>query len=512
MSVVIDGTLGITSPAETITTNLTFTGTGNRITGDFTNATVANRVAFQTSTANSATVLHAIPSGTGTSAFFEANNASDFGNAAHLQIGMDGANSARIASSIRGTGTYLPMTFNTGGSERARIDTSGNVGIGTASPSAKFHVVGNNNGIAASASAGNAVSLYLAGNGNTFGSTSFDITQDSSNNAIVYQRANGPLIFGTNNTERMRIDSSGNVGIGVTPSAWSGFSALDIGSGGLGFYSAGMQQNSYYNGTNWIYKTTNLAAQYLQSGGVHRWWTAPSGTAGNAITFTQAMTLDASGNLLVGVTAYPTGSGYTGGLFGPFGSLGAASRNTKPVMFGSYSTSAGLPQYTGNWASSGSWGIGPHSGSNDTIIRIGILAADGSGAYWSGSYVNIYAGSYTNASDYRIKENVTDVVDGVLAKVLALRVVNYNIIHQPDEDGDVPTQKDEVGFIAHEIQEQFPILVSGEKDDVDGDGNAQHQGVDYAKMSAYLVKSIQEQQALIIQLQADVAALKALSA
>lgn len=87
--------------------------------------------------------------------------------------------------------------------------TGGNVGIGTSSPSAKLHVVGNNNGIAASASVGSAVSLYLAGNGNTFGSTSFDVYQDASSNAVVYQRANASLIFGTNNTERARIDSTG---------------------------------------------------------------------------------------------------------------------------------------------------------------------------------------------------------------------------------------------------------------------------------------------------------------
>jgi hypothetical protein len=114
--------------------NLQFLGSAQRITGDFSNATVANRVMFQTSTVNGATVIHALPNGTSLNAFFEANNASDPTNSATLQIGVDGTNSARISSAIRGTGTYLPMTFYTGGSEAMRIDTSRNVGVNNTNP------------------------------------------------------------------------------------------------------------------------------------------------------------------------------------------------------------------------------------------------------------------------------------------------------------------------------------------------------------------------------------------
>jgi hypothetical protein len=102
--------------------------------------------------------------------------------------------------------------------------------------------------------------------------------------------------------EIMRIDSSGNLGLGVTPSAWGGsFKALDFGSiGSLTTNGAAsiIGSNLFVNsGGSLIYKTTAAASYFQQQAGAFSWYTAPSGTAGNAISFTQAMTLDASGNL-----------------------------------------------------------------------------------------------------------------------------------------------------------------------------------------------------------------------
>ena len=111
--------------------NLTFTGTGNRIKGDFSNATVANRVMFQSSTVNGGTAVTAIPNGTGTSSEIRATNASDPTNSATALLGANSVD-IRVVSGIYGTGTYLPMTFYTGGSERLRIDTSGNVTVTSA--------------------------------------------------------------------------------------------------------------------------------------------------------------------------------------------------------------------------------------------------------------------------------------------------------------------------------------------------------------------------------------------
>ena len=114
----VSGSFGLTG-------NLQLAGTGQRITGDFTGAAV-NRVAFQTSTANSNTGVSILPSGSATTANLRAFNNSQPTNSAYMAV-VSTAGDARVESGILGTGTYLPMTFFTGGSERMRIDSAGNL-------------------------------------------------------------------------------------------------------------------------------------------------------------------------------------------------------------------------------------------------------------------------------------------------------------------------------------------------------------------------------------------------
>lgn len=118
-----------TSGNAAISGNLTLSGTAKRITGDMSNATLANRVAFQTSTTNSNTTIYALPNGTATTSNIIAWNNSDPTNAGFCAIGITSTD-ARLQANISGTGTYLPLTLYTGGSERMRIDTSGNAFIG----------------------------------------------------------------------------------------------------------------------------------------------------------------------------------------------------------------------------------------------------------------------------------------------------------------------------------------------------------------------------------------------
>jgi hypothetical protein len=94
------------------------------------------------------------------------------------------------------------------------------------------------------------------------------------------------------------------LGAGVTPSTWSTLTGLQVKNASLVGFSnrAYVVANGYYDG-DWKYISTGFSSNYTQNESIHSWFTAPSGTAGNAITFTQAMTLNASGNLGVGTTS-----------------------------------------------------------------------------------------------------------------------------------------------------------------------------------------------------------------
>jgi hypothetical protein len=183
------------------------------------------------------------------------------------------------------------LVFGISFNEQMRLTSTG-LGIGTSSPNRKLEV--------------NGISRF------TDGTTNAEI---ACGGGVAYfgPQTNSPLAFQTNNTERMRLDASGNLGLGVTPSAWSSSARaiqLNARAALFGFSDdTHVGQNVYYDDVGPKYIATGgLASNYRQTTGQHAWFTAPSGTAGNAISFTQALTLTAAANLLLGGTNDPGGA------------------------------------------------------------------------------------------------------------------------------------------------------------------------------------------------------------
>jgi hypothetical protein len=140
--------------------------------------------------------------------------------------------------------------------------------------------------------------------------------------------------------------------------------------------------------------------------------------------------------------------------------------------------------------------------SNNTAAgsgSVGFFAFKRNGTFTGGISQTDAATSYNTSSDYRLKENV-EPMTGALAKVLQLKPCTYTW-----KASGLASQ----GFIAHELSEVCPEAVFGEKDAVYEDGSIKPQGIDVSFLVATLTAAIQEQQVLITQLQADVAALKA---
>ena len=129
----------------------------------------------------------------------------------------------------------------------------------------------------------------------------------------MYLPAANTLAWATNSAEKLRLDSSGNLGLGVTPSAWPDGITLEFASGSIGWNSGSTIQltNNAYGYGSPKYRASAGAAAYQLSPGNHGWLIAASGTAGNAITWTTAMTLDASSNLAIAGTTATKASGTT---------------------------------------------------------------------------------------------------------------------------------------------------------------------------------------------------------
>jgi len=255
--------------------------------------------------------------------------------------------------------------------------------------------------------------------------------------------------------EGLRLTASGNVGVGGTPSAWrSGARALQLGANK--YASLHEQGNggvnlcfAAYEGTANVfnYTTGDAPSRYVLINGQHQWYTAASGTAGNAITFTQAMTLDASGNLLVGTT------GQNG------------SWNTKLTL----SNDSGTTR----------WAVGPYLGGVTNFL---ISAGASAGVYLNGTA----ATSWTSASDERLKD-IIEPISNAVAKVGSLRAVIGKF-----KFDELNTRKP--FLIAQDVQSVLPEAVDA--------SNPDKLGVAYTDVIPLLVAAIKELTARVQTLEA----------
>jgi len=135
----------------------------------------------------------------------------------------------------------------------------------------------------------------------------------STSSGTTFNNSTAPYLWQFSGSEKMRLDSSGNLGLGVTPSAWSSaYKAFQFGQRGAVYAHTSISATNFsdnvFDDGSAKYIVNGTAQRYQMGAGQHIWYTAPSGTAGNAISFTQAMTLDTSGLLQIGTTSN-TGGG-----------------------------------------------------------------------------------------------------------------------------------------------------------------------------------------------------------
>jgi hypothetical protein len=330
--------------------------------------------------------------------------------------------------------------------ERMRIDSSGRVGIGTTPAS---QGAGNNHLQVHSGSSAAYFSVTNSTTGASADTNGFNIVQVGLDSYLL-NRSNGALLLLTNGNERARIDSSGRLLVGTS----SGIAGTNVniysGSSTAAYLTlAGNAEASpFYIGQD----SSGLTRIFQDGNKPITFWTGSAAS--------ERMRINSTGDVMIGCITRPSSGNVTGVFIEP-----------GIITIGS-TTSAGQDRMRFETPSG----------------RVGSISTSGS------------ATAYNTSSDYRLKENVTKVTDGI-ARLQQLKPSRFNFIADRDKTVD--------GFIAHEAQAVVPECVTGEKDAVDADGNPVYQGIDQSKLVPLLTAALQEAIGRIEALEAEVTALKA---
>jgi hypothetical protein len=431
----------------------------------------------------------------------------------------------------------LNLLLGTGNTERMRITSAGNVGIGTDSPADPLVVrkdqaattrirVANKTGNTAatagilfenSTSDTGSVALWDAGTVGAFTAYGLNIESGGSGGVnIGASNASGAIRFATGGTtERARIDSSGNVGIGTSsPRVVSGYVSVGI--------------NGTSGGLLDLFSNGNRVATFGADSGGTVIGSINAAYLGFTTNGTERARIDTSGNLLVGTTA-ATGlvvaqRNTAGGYSAAFGAraIGTAQGQVAGYMF--------LPTFTGTgdntprraadiWAGfNGNWtgeylvfGVGTGAGNdagNQTVERMRIDA--GGNLTITGATATKASGTtWANPSDQRLKDNIRDYVKGT-TELMQVRVREWEY----NGKGGTTEGMKGLGVIADEVMTVLPSTVENydAKLNADDEETTAIKKFDATEITWLLVKTVQEQQAVIAQLQADVATFKGASA
>lgn len=376
--------------------------------------------------------------------------------------GIAGVDGSAATPSVQGadtnTGMFFPaadtIAFTEGGTEVMRINSSGNVGIGTTTPSNKLSVsvsppTASSNGLTVTDGT-RLLQSHITGA--TYSYNGVGASENliyASGNPLTFLADGQPIKFNAGTAERMRISSAGDVSIGTNAPA------------GKLHVRAATNQNLVIQGAVSLPNAVTISAVNDANNANVPLEIRYAANVGFWESGVERMRIDSSGNLLVGTTSPLFVNSHT-------------FVNSGQAILGLRNSGATAGLY---------WQVGPDGNNNFKVFNQASV----------GVYVGTGATAWSASSDETLK-NITGTIQNGLQKVASLRAAEFS--WKTDD-----TSKSQVGLIAQDVQKVLPEAV-----DVSSDGTL---GVRYTEVIPLLVAAIQEQQAMITALTDRITALEA---